>query len=102
MAVCGDYVCNYPRKGVFSGEDVTPSTWCNNEVECYNGGVDEMYCTEKEVFGCMRHNISASKVCDGKCNCDDCEDEGQCGGYNYHYWYSVVGITITTGTVWWV
>ena len=92
MAVCGDYVCHYHgNPDVYIGAIVTYSTWCNNEVECYNGGVDEMYCREEEqVFGCMDngnvYNISASKVCNRKCDCGFCDDEWQCGGYNYHYW----------------
>ena len=73
---------------------MTSYTWCNNKVECYNGGVDEKYCTEeekKEEFPCYdSFSTSTSNVCDGKCDCDYyyCEDEWECGGYNYHYWYT--------------
>ena len=93
MAVCGHFVCMYPGGwDVYSGERLTSLTLCNNEVECSNGGVDEMYCEEKEeVFGCrdVYANISTFKVCNRKCDCAfHCEDEWQCGGYNYHYWYT--------------
>ena len=98
VAVCGSYVCDYVMlrygRGVYSGEYVTQDTWCNNKVPCYNGGFDEKYCTvEDEVFQCrdsydrVISEISSSTVCDGKCDCEFCEDEWNCNGYNYHYWY---------------
>ena len=92
MAVCGHYVCEYSSGRAYSGERFTSITWCNNRVQCYNGGVDEMYCTEEEKeFPCYYgDSISTSKVCDGKCDCDYYyyDDEWECGGYNYHYWYT--------------
>ena len=77
-----------------SGGLVTYFTRCNDNVECANGGVDERYCVGAVVFDCRHsegifYTISTSKVCDGECNCHAyCEDEWQCGGYNYHYWYT--------------
>ena len=95
VAVCGHYVCEYYGAPIYSGDYYTDITWCNIWEQCYNGYVDETYCTDKEVFECMKnqkkfHNyISASKVCNGKCDCYyRCDDEWQCGGYNYHYWYT--------------
>ena len=91
VAVCGHYVCKYSSGSVYSGEEDTSFTWCNNRVQCYNGGVDEMYCKEvnEEEFPCYGISTTTSKVCDGKCDCDFfCEDELECGGYNYHYWYT--------------
>ena len=87
VAVCGHYVCESSSGSVYSGEIMTSYTWCNNWENCYNGGVDEIYCTEEEeVFPCYNSpSTSTSKVCDGKC---DCKDEWECGGYNYHYWYT--------------
>ena len=32
-------------------------------------------------------DISTSRVCDRKCDCSYCDDEWNCNGYNYHYWY---------------
>ena len=53
VAVCGHYVCDYNGYDVDSGENITQDTWCNNIVQCYNGGIDEKYCTEEEeVFQC--------------------------------------------------
>ena len=65
LAACGYYVCEYSSGRVYSGEYYTSLTRCNNKVECYNGGVDEMYCTEekKEEFPCYYGpSISTSKV----------------------------------------
>ena len=91
MAVCGHHVCDYRYGSVYSGEYDTSNTWCNNKVECYNGGVDEKYCTEEE-FRCyygISTSTTTSKVCDGKCDCYYfCSDEWDCGGYNYHYFYT--------------
>ena len=81
------------------GEWITRDLWCNNRVECYNGGVDEKYCTleEEEMFQCrdrdgtVLHEIPTSKKCDEKCDCYyGCADEWQCNGYpyRYHYWYT--------------
>ena len=97
VAVCGHYVCDYSSGGVHSGEHVTSKTWCNNWVQCYNGGVDEMYCTEEEELFPCSHGLSTStsKVCDGKCDCRFyCEDELECGGYNYFYTCSNTSKTI--------
>ena len=87
VAVCGHYVCEYSSGSAYSGERLTSLTWCNNKVQCYNGGVDEMYCTE-EKFQCYYSTRTSVQVCDGKCDCAYCEDEWECGGYNYHYWYT--------------
>ena len=93
VAVCGYYVCDYYGYSVYSGEKFTQRTWCNNRVQCYNGGVDEKYCTEEEVFQCryssgsVSGDISTSRACDRKCDCSFCDDEWNCNGYNYHYWY---------------
>ena len=35
------------------------------------------------VFG----GISKSRECDKKCDCRYCDDEWQCNGHRYHYWY---------------
>ena len=67
--------------------------WHNNRVQCDNGGVDEKYCTEEkedheEMFQCQIFgNISISRVCDRKCDCLNCDDEFNCNGYTYQYWY---------------
>ena len=95
VAVCGHYVYYYGRR-VYSGEWTTQDTWCNNKLQCYNGGVDEKYCStvEEEVFQCRYPNgrvsseISTSRVCYKKCDCYYCDDEWNCNGYNYHYWYT--------------
>ena len=90
VAVCGHYICNYYAFGFAgSGDVVTQETWCNNRVQCSNGGVDEKYCSvEEEKYRCSSYGeIYKSRVCDRKCDCDSCEDEWNCNGYNYHYWY---------------
>ena len=99
VAVCGYYVCDKYGYNGFSGEIITSSTWCNSKVQCDNGGVDEKYCTEEEedeekVFQCgdyygrVLREISISRVCDRKCDCGyTCNDEWNCNGYTYHYWY---------------
>ena len=94
VAVCGHYVCNSYGYLTFSGELFTHFMRCNNIVECYNGGVDEKYCTEEEdLFECRKsdgsamNEISASRACDKKCDCLYCDDEWRCNGYTYHYWY---------------
>ena len=94
VAVCGHYVCNYHGHIADSGELVTQGTWCNNRVQCYNGGVDEKYCSvEEEKFQCryssgsVRSEISTFRACDRKCDCFYCDDEWNCNVYNYHYWY---------------
>ena len=94
VAVCGYYVCSYYGYRVYRGELINYPTWCNNREECYNGGVDEKYCTvEEEMFQCRAEDgtvffqIYISKVCDKKCDCWFCDDEWQCNGYRYHYWY---------------
>ena len=95
VAVCGHYVCDFNGNYGYSGERYTQGTLCNNREQCYNGGVDEKYCTvEEEVFQCrlfsggVRSEISTSRVCDRKCDCSyTCDDEWNCEGYNYHYWY---------------
>ena len=93
VAVCGHYVCDYDGNYGYSGEKYTQVTWCNNKVQCYNGGVDEKYCTVEEKFQCrdlhsiVWGEISTSRVCDRKCDCSYCDDEWNCNGYNYHYWY---------------
>ena len=84
VAVCGHYVCDYYGYLVHSGETYTQLTLCNNKVECYNSGVDEKYCTEKEeeVFKCRNSfdEIPISRVCDRKCDCKSfCDDESNCG-----------------------
>ena len=90
VAVCGHYVCHFYGGRVYSGEEDTSNTWCNNRVQCYNGGVDEMYCAgDEKVFPCYFSDIFDStttsvQVCDGKCDCDySCDDEWECSGYNY-------------------
>ena len=62
-------------------------------MEC-KGEVDEKYCGLDETrFECRGYsggwrNVSSVNVCDGKCDCYYfCEDEWQCDGYKYHYWY---------------
>ena len=94
VAVCGHYACSYYDNLIVSGESIIRYTWCNDEEHCYNGGVDEKYCTkEGEVFQCRGYNnsaagkISISKACDKRCDCWCCNDEWQCNGYRYHYWY---------------
>ena len=97
VAVCGHYVCEYSSGSVYSGEKDTSYTWCDNSEDCYNGGVDEMYCAEEEkgVFPCYGDSTSTSKVCDGKCDCPNyCKDEWECGGYNYFYTCSNTSYTI--------
>ena len=70
VAVCGHYVCEYSSGSAYSGEYFTSFTWCDNWEDCYNGGVDEIYCTEEEkVFPCYVGSTSTSKVCDGWCDC---------------------------------
>ena len=98
VAVCGHYVCNYYGYYVFSGEKFTQFTWCNNKVHCYNDFVDEKYCAEKEegeeVFQCRNtyggvdSEISMSRVCNIKGDCGYGDDEWNCDGYSYHYWYN--------------
>ena len=94
MAVCGQYVCSYYGGYVMSGEFITLLTWCNKIEQCYNGGVDEMYCTEEEeMFQCRANDgvtgeISISSACDKKCDCTLCNDEWQCNGFKYHYWHN--------------
>ena len=94
VAVCGHYACNYNHNLIVSGELIILYTWCNDRVECFNGSEDEKYCTiEKEMFQCWGHNnsatgkISVTKECDKRCDCWYCNDEWQCNGYRYHYWY---------------
>ena len=48
VAVCGHYVCEHSSGSAYGGEYFTSLTWCNNRVQCYNGGVDEIYCTEEK------------------------------------------------------
>ena len=94
MAVCGQYVCIFYGGYVMSGEFITLLTWCNKIEQCYNGGVDEMYCTEEEeMFQCRANDgvtgeISISSACDKKCDCTLCNDEWQCNGFKYHYWHN--------------
>ena len=101
VAVCGPYVCNYYGNEAVSGDFITQLTWCNNIVQCYNGGVDEKYCTVEEKFQCRETDgsvfgeISTSRVCDRKCDCYDCFDEWNCNGYNYHYWYKCSNSSIS-------
>ena len=89
VAACGHYVCADNGNDVMSGEGVTLVTWCDNIGDCSNGDVDEMYCTKK--FQCMywhvRNEISKSRECDKRCECPYCNDEWNCNGYRYHYWY---------------
>ena len=99
VAVCGHYVCHYESfylgKGFYSGTWSTQETWCDNKMDCYNGGVDEKYCIEEEeMFQCVYTKgtvwgeIYKSRVCDRKCDCTfHCYDEWNCNGYRYHYWY---------------
>ena len=103
VVVSGHYVCEafqnfYDIEGIGSpgtvnGEYLTQNSWYNNRVQCDNGGVDEKYCTEEkedheEMFQCQIFgNISISRVCDRKCDCLNCDDEFNCNGYTYHYWY---------------
>ena len=69
VAICGHYVCHNGYLA-FSGELFTQFTRCNNVVDCYNGGVDEKYCTEEEeeLFQCKdddgnaKNKISSSRV----------------------------------------
>ena len=102
VAVCGDYVCGTHDHdlGVNSGAYITSITWCNNREDCYNSRVDESHCDlenglgKKEVFDCgdkidgVYINIPVYKVCDRTCDCHFCNDEWQCSGYTYHYWYN--------------
>ena len=105
LAVCGDYVCdfndnieytNYHNYSINSGGEITQRTRCNNREECKNG-VDELFCSPEqveEVFKCGGYDggdwgvVPHSTVCDKKCDCDNCDDEWQCNGYRYHYWYN--------------
>ena len=72
VAVSGYYVCSYYGYRVYSGELINYPTWCNNRVKCYNGHVDEKYCTveEEKMFQCRAEDstvwfhIYISKVCD--------------------------------------
>ena len=105
VAVCGYFVCLIDYFDRFwSGQLVNHVTWCNNRRECDNGGVDEKYCTEEEevMFQCrgydgsVRSEVSTSRVCDKKCNCLFCDDEWQCNGYRYHYWYKCNTTTSTS------
>ena len=97
VAVCGHYVCNYYGYWVYSGETITQFTWCNNRVDCYNDFVDEKYCAEEEgeeVFQCrdtyggVDSEISISRVCNRKGDCGYGDDEWNCDGHSYHYWYN--------------
>ena len=97
VAVCGHYVCasykfsSYNLTGVL----ITFRTRCNIRVDCAVDRVDEKYCTEDkdERFVCEYFSgkglnlIHVSKVCDRKCDCMICNDEENCNGYDYHYWY---------------
>ena len=89
VTVCGHYVCtkvSNMNNNIESGKLTTRFTWCNDRVDC-KGEVDEKYCEKR--FKCIRFSgFHKIEVCDGKCDCYHyCEDEWQCGGYNYHYWY---------------
>ena len=48
VAVCEDYVCISKAGRALIGQHITKNTWCNDRVECFNGGVDEKYCVEEE------------------------------------------------------
>ena len=107
VAVCGDYVCISKAGRALSGQHITKNTWCNDRVECFNGGVDEKYCVkeEEEMFQCKDHNgwvtgkVSISEICDKKCNCIFCDDEWQCNGYRYHYWYQCHNSSISVNSI---
>ena len=83
--------------GPISGQWCTHFTRCNKETQCA-GGLDEKYCTAEEVvFSCIFdhdvgiasnvYQIPTSSVCDRECDCYHCDDEWNCNGYIYHYWY---------------
>ena len=107
VAVCGHYVCSFYGfdDPVHSVEVITKVTRCNNIGQCTNGGIDEMYCTEEEageVFKCKKEDssvdereISTSRVCGKKCDCDYCDDESNCNGYTYHYWYTCTNSSVS-------
>ena len=107
VAVCGDYVCISKAGRALSGQHITKNTWCNDRVECFNGGVDEKYCVEEEeeIFQCRDHydwvtgEVSISEKCDKRCDCIFCDDEWQCNGYRYHYWYQCHNSSISINSI---
>ena len=64
---------------------------CNGKYDCLNTKVDELLdCRfdEDEQYQCKdnsitRKKVAASKTCDNKCDCFDCDDEAHCN--NFHY-----------------
>ena len=93
LAACGHYICDIGNNIVYSGEIVTQYFWCNKKIRCNNGAIEEKYCIEEEMFQCGNSGesvlieISITRKCDGKCDCSYCDDEWNCNGYSYHYWY---------------
>ena len=92
VAVCGHYVCENRYGNVYSGESVTSITWCDNRVQCYNGGVDEMYCTEEEKKKFFHVSIVLAPAH------LKCVMESVTVTTTVKMSGSVVGITTTTGT----
>ncbi|XP_063694455.1 low-density lipoprotein receptor-related protein 1B-like [Bolinopsis microptera] len=95
---CSTYVCDIRnRSSVYqqpqAGKFYEATFSCNGKYDCLNTKVDEQLdCRfdEEDQYQCKdnsslrtRKKLAASKTCDNKCNCFDCDDEAHCNGFHY-------------------
>ena len=65
---------------------------CNGVSDCINTNLDEDdHCKSRQTFTCqdglgIATRIELSRVCDNKCDCIMCSDEGNCHNVTYGMW----------------
>ena len=97
--------CDWSTTLLYSGQVDTAITRCNGIKDCKNTDIDEEYCVsmdKTEFYKCKSYGtrILSSEVCNGKCDRVYCEDEWQCNGFTYHYWYTCSKNKRTIASYW--
>ena len=85
--LCSTYVCEEEGEFHLAGRILDTEFRCNKRDDCINTKVDEQgTCEFEHHFQCTDSSqlqIDAKKVCDLRCDCGNCEDEGFCNNVTY-------------------
>ena len=85
--LCSTFVCGIEGQLNLAGRYLDANFRCNKRDDCINTKVDEQgMCDFEQHFQCTDSSqlqIDTRKVCDLKCDCWNCEDEGFCNNVTY-------------------
>lgn len=97
---CGTFICPFMLQG--QGFTLPIRNFCDGSIDCTNTDLDEnagcistddMYtCNGNRFFVNRNQQIQLDKICNGKCDCDSCQDESYCNNVTYGLWCRPNGV----------